>query len=77
MKAYVTLTDVQNPTNPTLAGTGDRYLDLYDCELFAKGTVLAIKDNLTGVLYTTDFAWSSVAAVLAAAPGSGGFFVLT
>jgi hypothetical protein len=80
MRVYITATKIQRDGAQTFTLTGsagDRHLELADCELFAEGTVLAVLDLRSGTKYTTDFAYASVAAVLTAAAGSGGFFVLT
>jgi hypothetical protein len=78
MRAQITPTKIKrNGSQPITASGSDVYVDLVNCELFKQGTVLAVLDLTTGTEYTTDFAWTSVAAILAAAPGSGSFFVLT
>jgi hypothetical protein len=76
MNVHVTVTSIkQKDTTTTVAR--DMYLVGQELELFAQGTVLAICNPMSKTTYITDFAWSSVAAVLAAAPGTGGFFALT
>jgi hypothetical protein len=78
MKAQITPTKITDSKNRVVSYSGsDIYLDLVNCQMHKAGTVLEIIDLDSKTKYTTDFAWSSVAAVLAAAPGTGGFFVLT
>lgn len=77
MKAQITCTKIVRNGDQVISVSGDRYIDLANAELYAKGTVLAILDLSSGTEYVTDFAFASVAAVLAAAPGTGSFFVLT
>lgn len=78
MKAQITPTKIidSNQRSVTYSG-GDVYVDLLNCQMYKEGTVLAIYDLSSKTKYVTDFDYTGVAAVLAAAPGTGGFFVLT
>ncbi len=76
MNVQITTTSITQKDTTTTAAR-DMYLVGQELELFARGTVLAVYNPMSKTTYITDFAWSSVAAVLAAAPGTGGFFVLT
>jgi len=78
MKAQITPTKIVDSKQRSVTYSGgDIYVDLVNCQLYKEGTVLAILDLNTKTKYVTDFAYASVAAVLAAAPGTGGFFALT
>lgn len=78
MKIQITPTKIVDSKNRSVTYSGgDVYLDLASCQLFKEGTVLAVLDLSSKTKYTTDFAFASVAAVLAAAAGTGGFHVLT
>jgi len=78
MKAQITPTKIVDSKQRSVTYSGgDIYVDLVNCQLYKEGTVLAILDLNTKTKYVTDFAYASVAAVLAAAPGTGSFFVLT
>lgn len=78
MKAQITPTSIKRDGENTISySNGDIWIDLISCEIFKQGTVLAIRDSETKTIYVTDLAYTSVAAILAAAPGTGGFFVLT
>jgi hypothetical protein len=77
MKAQITPTKIRLNGTQIITPSGDEFVDLLNCRMCKEGTVLAIQDLTTGTVWTTDFTFSGVAAVLAAAPGTGGFFVLT
>jgi hypothetical protein len=78
MKAQITPTKIIDGNQRSVSYSGgDVYVDLVNCQMYKQGTVLAIRDLNSGTTYVTDFAYTSVAAVLAAAAGTGGFFVLT
>jgi hypothetical protein len=79
MRVLVTVTKIVKPgTTVGRATTGDRHIEGSELELFSgEGALLAIQNNITGAIYQTDFAYAGVAAVLAAAPTTGGHFLLT
>lgn len=76
MNVQITVTSIIHK-DTTTTRTGDMFLVGQELELYAKGTVLAVYNPMSKTTYVTDFAFSGVAAVLAAAAGTGGFFVLT
>jgi hypothetical protein len=75
MKVQVTLTQLKTP-NGNFTVAGDFWLD-GDLELDTTATLLVVRDRRTKIQYITDFASSSVAAILNAAANTGGNFVLT
>jgi hypothetical protein len=77
MKLYFTTTKIKYGNGKTVTSAADHHVDFADVDLYAEGTVLAVRDCRTSTIYTTDFTYSGVAAVLAAATNTGGFFVLT
>ena len=78
MKAQITPTKIVDSKERSVSFSGgDIYIDLPSCQLYKEGTVLAILDLESKTKYVADFAFASVAAVLAAAPGTGGYFALT
>lgn len=76
MKITITPTQITRGGAQKLTVSGDRHLEI-NGELYAQGTLLAVRNTDNGDIYLTDFTFSGVAAVLAAAPGTGGFFILT
>ncbi len=77
MRVRVTLTQIKRQGAQTQTVSGDWFIEGADLELYAKDTVLAIRNPNTKTEYVTDFAFSGVNAVLAAAPTTGGHFLLT
>lgn len=78
MKVLITPTKIKVNGAQTITLPGvDEWLDLYNGRIFREGTVVAIEDMTTGTIWTTDFAYASAAAILAAAPNSGGYHALT
>lgn len=57
---------------------GDRFIEGAELDFYSgESANLAVLNKKTGDIYQTDFAFASVDAVLAAAPTTGGHFVLT
>ena len=78
MKAKITPTKIIDSKERSVSFSGgDIYIDLANCQLYKEGTVLAILDLTSKTKYVTDFTYSGVDAILAAAAGTGGFFSLT
>lgn len=78
MRVLVTLTAVKEKRDSmTKTVAHDAYIEGQELIFQPDGTVLQIYNPMSGAIYTTDFAWASVAAVLAAAPVTGGHFLLT
>lgn len=78
MRVLVTLTSVkEDRKSQKKAVAADAYIEGSELIFRANGTVLEIYNPMSGAIYLTDFAWASVAAVLAAAPVTGGHFLLT
>jgi hypothetical protein len=79
MRVLVTTTKILKPGGT--AGrdqAGDRHIEGSELDLYSgEGALLAILDRRSGTIYQTDFAYAGVAAVLAAAPVTGGHFLLT
>ena len=78
MRVRVTLT-AEKPNRHSQMKTVAKEIFIEGSELIFQpnGTVLEIFNPMSGATYITDFAYSGVAAVLDAAPVTGGHFLLT
>lgn len=77
MRVKVTLTKIRQAGIPDSTVSGDYFIEGSNLEFFAEGTLLTVYNPDIKRSYVTDFTFSGVDAVLAAAPVTGGHFVLT
>lgn len=80
MRVKITVSKVKrvpNSFSQSFATPVDMFVEGDNLEFRAGGTLLEVFDRTNKTLYNTDFAFSGVDAVLAAAPTTGGHFVLT
>ena len=78
MRVQVTLTaEKQNRHSEKKTVAKTIFIEGQELIFQPNGTVLEIYNPMSGAIYVTDFAYSGVAAVLAAAAETGGHFILT
>lgn len=80
MRVKITVTKITREKDLKSTGTitaQDIFVEGAELEFKAAGTLLEVYNPMSRTTYLTDFAFSGVDAVLAAAPVTGGHFVLT
>lgn len=78
MRVVVTLTKIVDKTRSGKAVTGDFFIEGENLEFYGDGNgLLNIRNVPAERVYVTNKTYSLVAAILAAAPTTGGHFVLT